>query len=302
MVDRRDVLKGGLVAGAMAGPALAAPVPGDRTYVLVHGAWHNALHWQPVAARLSALGHRSVAVDLPAHGLNARFPDAYITGNGARLAAEVSPVKDVTLEDAAQAVVTTLRAQGDRRCVLVGHSVGGAVITRAAELVPERIDRLVYLAAFAPIGLGSPMAYGALPQARTGYGETLFIGNPGAIGAVRINPRGDAAYLRQLRDAYYNDVAYENFLPYAAMLTPDLPLSFWTTAVTVSPDRWGRIARTYIRCLNDRALAPAIQDRMIADADRVTPHNMFKVETMTTGHSPFASSPAALATILANLP
>ncbi|HKU98911.1 MAG TPA: alpha/beta hydrolase [Vineibacter sp.] len=301
MVDRRDVLMGGLVAGAMAGPALAAPQQGDRTYVLVHGAWHNALHWQPVATRLSALGHRVVAVDLPAHGLNARFPDAYIAGNGASLAAEVSPARGITLEDAAQAVVTMLRALGDRKSVLVGHSVGGAVITRTAELAPERIDRLVYLTAFAPIGLGSPAAYGALPEARTGYGETLFIGNPAEIGAVRINPRGDAAYLRQLREAYYNDVAYENFLPYAAMLTPDLPLSFWTTPVMVSPDRWGRVARTYIRCLNDRALAPAIQDRMIADADRVTPHNMFKVETMTTGHSPFASSPDVLAAILANL-
>ncbi len=269
-----------------------------KTYVLVHGAWHGAQHWQRVAYRLSALGHRVVSLDLPAHGLNARFPRAYLDGDAARFAEEVSPVKDVTLEDAAGAVVAALRGPGDARSILVGHSIGGAVITRAAELAPELVGRLVYLTAFVPVGLGSASAYGALPEARTGYGGGVYIGNPAIHGAVRLNPRGNAAYLEELRDAYYNDVSHEDFLAFAASLTPDLPLSYWTSTVEVSRERWGSVPRTYIRCTEDRAISPALQDRMIADADRFAPDSRFTVETLAASHSPFASRPDELAAIL----
>jgi pimeloyl-ACP methyl ester carboxylesterase len=305
-VERRHLLKGGLIAataGAIgtAAPAVAASPRAPKTYVLVHGAWHNAQHWQPIATRLSTLGHPVVALDLPGHGLHARFPKAYISGDSAGLPKEASPVRDISLDDAAGNVVAALRALGDANVVLVGHSVGGTVITRAAELAPEYVGRLVYLTAFVPVGLASPAAYGALPEFRTGYGEGLFIGNPAEIGAVRINPRGDGAYLRQLHEAYYNDVAYDDFLPYATALTPDLPVSFWISEVKVTRERWGRIPRTFIRCTQDRALALAVQDRMIADADRYTTDNRFEVETIATSHSAFAAAPDALAAILAKL-
>jgi pimeloyl-ACP methyl ester carboxylesterase len=300
MVDRRNFLGGGLaIAGAvaMAEPAAAAPKP--ATFVLVHGAWHNALHWQSIAVRLAALGHRVVAPDLPAHGLRARFPASYVASDNVGFATEVSPVKDVTLEDAAQAVVATVTALGGAKPILVGHSLGGAVVTRAAELASDRIVRLVYVSAFVPVGLGSPAAYGALPEARTGHGEGLFVGNPAELGAVRINPRGADAYLRQLHDAYYNDVAYDDFLPYALSLTPDLPISFWVGEVRASRERWGRLPRTFVRCTEDRALSPALQDRMIVDADRLAPDNRFQVESLASSHSPFASRPDELAAILA---
>lgn len=229
-----------------------------ETFVLVHGAWHNALHWQPIAERLAARGHRVRSLDLPAHGLKARFPAAYLSGDAGRFVTEASPVRDVTLDDAAKAIVAALEGLGDARPILVGHSLGGAVLTRAAELAPQRIGRLIYVSAFVPVGLGSAAAYGMLPEAQTGYGEGLFVGNPAEIGAVRIQPRGDEAYLRTLHDAYYNDVAYDAFLPYAVALTPDLPLSFWIGEVGASRDKWGRIPRTFVRCAQDRALAPAL--------------------------------------------
>lgn len=300
MVDRRNLLGGGLVvagAAAIAEPALAAPR--QETFVLVHGAWHNALHWQSVGLRLAARGHRVVALDLPGHGLSARFPASYVEGDGRAFATEVSPVKDATLEQAAEAVVATVTSLGEARPVLVGHSLGGAVITRAAELASDRIARLVYVSAFVPVGLGSAATYGALPEARTGYGDTLFVGNPAELGAVRINPRGAGAYLRQLHEAYYNDIAYEAFLPYALSLTPDLPVSFWTGEVKATRQRWGSLPRTFVRCTQDRALAPALQERMIADADRLAPDTRFQVETLASSHSPFASKPDALAAILA---
>ena len=308
-MNRRELMKTavlgtGLVStsGALAAAPARSRRPG-RTFLLVHGAWHNALHWSRVVEALSAWGHRVVAMDLPGHGLNARFPIAYLTGDVARMAEERSPQAEVKLEDCAAAVIAVLeKLKGGPKPVLVGHSAGGTVITRVGELAPQLIGRLVYLSAYCPLRLRSAGGYGALPEARTGYGEKLFLGRPAKLGAVRINPRGDAAYLEALREAYYQDVDLVDFLPFALSLTPDLPLSLWTTEVGATKERWGRIPRSYLRCAKDRALAPALQDLMIREADAFTPGNTFKVETLDTSHSPFASQPQQLAALLDGLP
>ena len=41
--------------------------------------------------------------------------------------------------------------------VLVGHSMAGAVISRAAEAVPDQIERLIYLTSYLPRS-GEPLA------------------------------------------------------------------------------------------------------------------------------------------------
>ena len=46
-----------------------------------------------------------------------------------------------------QAVIDAI-SDLDHKVVLVGHSLAGAIISNVAEIVPERIERLVYLAAF----------------------------------------------------------------------------------------------------------------------------------------------------------
>ncbi|WNG54694.1 alpha/beta fold hydrolase [Archangium gephyra] len=307
-MNRRDLLKSAALTTAalpLAGAGVqahAAPRTESKTFLLVHGAWHNALHWGRVARHLSGLGHRVVAIDLPGHGLNARFPSSYLTGERTKFAEEPSPQRDIRLDECATAVLDALKTlRGSSRPILVGHSMGGTVITRVGELAPESVGRLVYLSAYCPVRLKKPSAYGALPEARTGYGDTLFVGDPARLGAVRINPRGDAAYLEALRAAYYHDVDAQDFLPFALSLTPDLPASLWTSEVIATRERWGRIPRSYLRCTQDRALAPALQDLMIREADALTPANPFEQKTLETSHSPFASQPARLAELLAAL-
>ena len=306
-MNRRDLMKTALVGSALL-PGLgltATPSKAPRkarTFLLIHGAWHNALHWSRVAEALCAMGHQVVAIDLPGHGLNARFPASYLTGDAARFAVERSPLADVTLDDCADAVVSALeKLQGGSKPVLVGHSAGGTVITRAAEKAPQFVGRLVYLSAFVPLRLQSASAYGALPEGRTPYSEALFIGDAAKLGAVRINPRGDAAYREALRAGFYHDVDAAAFLPFALTLTPDIPLSLWTGKVGATKERWGRIPRSYLRCAQDRALAPALQDLMIREADAFTPGNAFTVDTLDTSHSPFASQPQKLAALLDGL-
>jgi pimeloyl-ACP methyl ester carboxylesterase len=101
--------------------------------VLVHGAWHGGWHWDDVARRLHAAGAPVYAPTLC--GLAERSAEA---SEHTTLATHVSDV------------VRVLDEHDLRGVVLAGHSYGGAVITGAAQLRPDRIAKLVYLDAFVP--------------------------------------------------------------------------------------------------------------------------------------------------------
>ena len=76
-------------------------------------------------------GHTVLAPDLPGHGK------------------DKTPVADVTLQLYVDSVCKLLDAQREP-VILVGHSMGGGIITQVAEERPERIKWLVYLAAALP--------------------------------------------------------------------------------------------------------------------------------------------------------
>lgn len=267
--------------------------------VLVHGAWHSAYCWCEVADRLRSDGFHVSALDLPGHGMHARYPASYFAAGQTGFDSEPSPLRYISLDDAARAVIAVLeRAQGRVKPVLVGHSMGGSVITRAAEIAPRLIGRLVYLSAFLPTQHPSPAALYALPDARTPHDAPITLGDADRIGAVRLNPRGAIEYLRQLQSVFYQDVSEERFLPFAAAMSPDLPVRLWTEEPRATAARWGSLQRTYIHCTLDRALAPALQRTMIAAADSLAPHNRTEVLEIESGHSPFASQVELLAGLL----
>ena len=89
------------------------------TYVLVHGAWHGAWCWFKVIPLLEKRGHKVVALDLPSHGR------------------DKTPTSSVTLQSYADRVCQTLD-ECSEPVVLVGHSMGGVVITQAAEQRPKK--------------------------------------------------------------------------------------------------------------------------------------------------------------------
>jgi pimeloyl-ACP methyl ester carboxylesterase len=309
MNPRRSFLQSaaGVVSGAMAGAGLSAcATPGAAepasqvSYLFIHGAWHTSQCWNDVLARLTANGKRVHAIDLPGAGLNAQFPRAWLTQDLDALKTEVSPLKGMRLQVYVDAVVAQIRAMARYgKVVLVGHSFGGATATRAAEMVPELIHRVVYVTAFANVALPGIAAYTELPENRRGQAGATQIGDPGVTGAVRINNRSpDPVYVEKARQAFYNDVPTERFLPFAATLVPDVPLQAFVDDARGTAARWGRLPRSYIRCTLDQAIPVELQDRIIAEADASTPDNKFDQHTLVSSHSPFASMPGELATIL----
>lgn len=316
-LSRRSILgaaalgAGALLSGCAGGtaPPSAGPTAvttGPADVVLVHGAWHNSACWAKVVPLLTAAGHRVVAPDLPGHGVSARFPATYLLPGQAGLPDDVSPLRDLTLDTVAEAVVDVLRALranpgSARPTVLVGHSLGGTVITKAAQLAPDQVDHLVYLAAVVPVRLPTTIEYFTLPEAGPAN-PNLYVGNAATTGASRINPRTtDPVYRELLHTTFYGDLPVDDFLAYANALTPDQPAGIASSAVGATADRWGTVPRTYIKTLQDRAIAPALQQRMIDEADQLTPGNRFDQVTIDSSHSPFASRPDDLAKLLSGV-
>jgi pimeloyl-ACP methyl ester carboxylesterase len=99
------------------------------TYVLIPGFWLGAWAWRPVAAELRSHGH-------DVHPLS-------LTGMGER-AHLARP--DTDLETHVADVLNLIRYEDLHDVVLVGHSYAGAVvIPSAADRMPERIGRLVFV-------------------------------------------------------------------------------------------------------------------------------------------------------------
>jgi pimeloyl-ACP methyl ester carboxylesterase len=276
-------------------------------FVLVHGAWHGAWCYERLIPELAAHGHPAVARDLPAHGLNARFPRAYARRplDPAAFATEPSPVAGTTLDDYADSVLATIDqvlALGHEQVVLVGHSMGGVAITAAAERAPRKIARLVYLTAFMPQSGVPAVSYIQSPENEGELVGPQFRADPAQVGALRIDQRSDdAAYRANTRLAFFGDVDEAQFEAVAGLLTPDVPVAPFATPIATTPDRWGSLARHYIRCNQDRAIRPALQRRFIAEADAFTPGNPTVVHELDSSHSPFLSQPRALARLLAEV-
>ena len=272
----------------------------SKNFLFVHGAWHSATHWNRVSESLTAMGHRVYAMDLPGSGLNAAYPQSYLRNDFGALATEASPVSGIRLTDYRDAVVAEVHQIARHgKVTLVGHSFGGLTITLASEAVPQLIDRLVYVSAYVPVNYATGADYSQLPEAQSSISGAVLIGDPTKTGAMRINPReGDPAYVEKGRLAFYNDMTTDEYLKFAVYLNPDLPLAVAFDDARGTARRWGTIPRTFVRLTEDHTIPPALQDRMIAEADAATPGNKFDVRSLPSSHSPFASMPDRLAAAL----
>ncbi|WP_311246006.1 alpha/beta hydrolase family protein [Microbacterium sp. WCS2018Hpa-23] len=84
------------------------------TVVLLHGMMGSSESWWRVIPRLTAQGHRVLALDLPGHGQSPRDPN-------------------LTIEQAASSVVETVQSLANgHRVAAIGHSYGASVLAEAA--------------------------------------------------------------------------------------------------------------------------------------------------------------------------
>jgi pimeloyl-ACP methyl ester carboxylesterase len=164
--------------------------------------------------------------------------------------------------------------------ILVGHSLAGAVISQAAERLPERIRCLVYLTAFL---LSDGQSRRQLPDVGTSIVQQnlIFSKDHESVGVAP----------KVCREAFYGECSYADARQAAGRLNPT-PTCLFTTPVTLSGERYRRVPRVYIECLRDRAVPLELQRTMQAAVPCA------RVFSIDTDHSPFLSAPQELARLL----
>ena len=227
-------------------------------FVLVHGAWHGAWCFEKLVPALEARGHRAVAPDLPGHG------------------ADPAPPGEVKFADYVARVGHVLGRE-PQPAVLLGHSMGGLVITQAGEDFAPRIRCLVYLAAFLPQHGESLGRLAARDSA-----VTPNLRPDREAGVVRFDPAG-------ARETFYADCSEADAAAATARLAPQ-PVAPWTQGVAIGA-RYAALPRHYIECTRDRAIP-------LADQRRMTGATPCRVHTLDASHSPFYSMPGRLAEVL----
>ncbi|WP_067467795.1 alpha/beta fold hydrolase [Actinomadura macra] len=270
--------------------------------LLLHGFWFGSWCWSEVIAHVAGTGRPTLAVDMAGHGLRARWPRCLTSRPFApeALATEISPVADVDLDQAGDLLVSQIRQLGCGAPVtVVAHSMGGTVLTRAAQQVPELVAHAVYLTAFMPASGISADAYSRMPENASGLVGPALRADPATIGALRFDlASNDPAYRALLRKAFFEDIDPVVAEAALGLLTPDAPRGIALGVTRLTAEGWGRVPRTYVTCAQDWALRPDLQRRLIAEADAAFPDNPTTVVELDSSHSPFLSMPAAVAGIV----
>jgi pimeloyl-ACP methyl ester carboxylesterase len=310
-MKRRELLAlgGAGIAGSIvtgSGQAQAQQSSGTA-FVLVHGSWHGGWCWGLVEPILNNAGHATIAIDLPGHGLNASLPASFLTRplDTAAFAAEPSGLAAFSIDAFADAVIEgadRARAEGAKRVVAVGHSMGGVPITFAAAKAPEKFDGLVYLAALAPTPGKPAGAYLELEDQHTNSKlGPVIMADPAKIGALRIDPRSpDAAYQAAAKEALAADVDDRLLATVMHLLTPDAPAAMYGEAATFA-DGFEGIQRTFIRCTEDRTLVPSTCDVIVADMNAAWPGSPTRLIDMQSSHEAMFGQPETLAKHLMEL-
>jgi pimeloyl-ACP methyl ester carboxylesterase len=234
------------------------------TYVLIPGFWLGGWAWRPVADALRARGHEVHALSL--------------TGMGER-AHLARP--DTDLEVHVTDVLNLLRYEDLHDVVLVGHSYAGAVVTTAAaDRMPDRVSRLVFVDT-GPLPDGVSQSEFDEPEER-------------AATADRVASQGDGWRLPP--------PAWGQLIP---GLAPDLLATLaeravpqpWKTATTpVSlTGAWEKLPRVGVLCSFTEAQARAMS---AAPMFQHMAGEQWRFEELPTSHWPMFTRPTELAEVL----
>ncbi|KAE9629030.1 alpha/beta fold hydrolase [Parasedimentitalea maritima] len=229
-------------------------------YILVHGAWEGAWSWNETRPMLENAGHEVTAVALPGSPENEQ------------------DLSQVTMQNYVRTVVDAIN-QVEGKVKLVGHSLAGAIISQVAEHVPEKIEKLYYVAAF------------------------LLKNGDSILEAMQRDPDGE--FLPELSfsedqsyatasEATWRDKAFHDVLDQdiqsALHMVQDLPQATepFLAKVAVSDEIFGRVPKVYIRTSLDRMVSPKLQQKMLEN------WKVEQIHTLSAGHFPTLSVPAQL--------
>ncbi|HSC75334.1 MAG TPA: alpha/beta hydrolase [Pseudomonadales bacterium] len=233
--------------------------------LLVHGSFHDERCWQSLAPLLVQRGFKVHTLTLPGHGTNRRNP--YL----------------ISMSTYAQYVCQKVGSIGSP-CIALGHSMGGFVISAAAEMKPEIFDSLIYLTAYIP---------GIRKSSLMNIQRKFPCKNVHAAITPSINGFG---YIdkEKAKDVFYGKCSEEVQREAVTFLCPQ-PLRPTMSRIDWSADRLGTVAKHFIECTEDNAIFIEHQRGMV-DLMKFD-----KLISLPSDHSPFFSMPEQLADGIAGM-
>ncbi|PWV56831.1 alpha/beta fold hydrolase [Chitinophaga sp. S165] len=211
--------------------------PSVKNYLLVHGAWEAPYVFDSVKASLIKDGNNVTVVQLPGHGSDA------------------TDASRITLNLYRDKVIDAMTSMNGK-VILVGHSLGGMIISAVAEQVPTKVEKLVYLAAYLPTS-----------------GQSLF--------GIATTDAGSHLTLDILKfSADHSTVDIEGthivdvFIQDGSTQAQNLVLNHYKTepaqplidTVALTSANFGSVAKAYIKTLQDHTISPDLQNEMINTA------------------------------------
>ncbi|UPK69457.1 alpha/beta fold hydrolase [Chitinophaga filiformis] len=241
--------------------------PAASSYVLVHGAWQAPYVWQTVKNNLEKKGNKVIVIELPGHGDDRTLP------------------ADITLNVYRDKVINTI-SKIDGKVILVGHSLGGMVISSVAEVMPAKIEKLVYIAAYLPVSGQTLDELAHMdPDSQLGGDGTLIFNYNDFI--VDVQPDEIIPLFIQDGTPQVQSLVQQNYRPE--------PLKPFINAVTLTAENFGSVEKVYIKTLQDHVVSPYLQDKMIEDG------KVAAVYQINSGHCPFLSQPDTLTSLLSQI-
>lgn len=238
--------------------------------LLVHGSWHWAGCFHKLEPALRDTGHTVISVNNASHGDDATpwdSVDSMRTYNANAIAA--------------------LEASDGPVC-LVGHSMGGVTLSHLADIMPEKIEKLIYLTAFMTTPGKTANDY-IMAHAENEVCAPLWAVLAPVNEWAGIEIASDKP--DQVKEAFYADCPAEDIA-----LSAENVVKINTSIPNIyTPVGLAQIDRHYIECTEDRAIPHQAQREMIEAIPGTKTH------VMNTSHSPFYSQPQELAAIINNI-
>jgi pimeloyl-ACP methyl ester carboxylesterase len=238
-----------------------------KNYVLVHGAWQAPFVWQGVKANLEKQGNKVIVVELPGHGDDHTSPGA------------------ITLDVYKQKVIDAISTV-DGKVILVGHSLGGMIISSVAEAMPSKIEKLVYVAAYLPTSGQTLKELADTDRDSQLGGEGVLIFDNDAF---TVGVKQDLIVNLFIQDG---TPEIQNLVVNNYRIEPLIP---FINPVVLTEQNFGSVKKVYIKTLQDHVVSPYLQNKMIATG------KVESVYEINTGHSPFLSQPNELSSILTKI-
>jgi len=230
-------------------------------YLLVHGAWHASWCWERVAMSLRSEGHQVLTPDLPGHGLNA------------------SAAHTIKFSDYTTNIIELIKQQIEP-VILVGHSMGGLIITQVADIIPDRIHELIYVAAYIP---DDQQSLFSIAENSSSRGASPFLIVDQAKLEIRLK------LVSELKAIFFNRCS-DYDAEFAMSKLQAQPLKPFMEKVNLT-GQFKRVPKRVMACRDDQALILADQVNM---ARQVTDNIVY----LDADHSPYFSTTAEFTSAL----